>query len=609
MANGAKDKNTHAAPELDEAQAAHPTHDPGHGPPPEPGFWRKYVFSTDHKVIGIQYGITALLFLLIGFCLVMLMRWQLAYPGEALPLIGKLFGEANMPDGVMQPEFYNQLGAMHGTIMVFLGIVPLAVGAFGNYVVPLQIGAPDMAFPKLNMASYWVYFLGGVVMLASFFVPAGAAKAGWTSYPPLADIETMGQTMWLIGMLFLITSSLLGAVNFLTTIIQLRAPGMTFMRMPFFVWAQFVTAFLLLLAFPPLEAAAIFQLMDRLAGTSFFLPSGLVVSGEVLDVAGGGSPLLWQHLFWFLAHPEVYVLILPAMGIVAEIIANNTRKPLWGYKALVYSVIFLGFMSFIVWAHHMFITGMGTTISAFFQVTTMIISIPSVVILSALFISLWGGSIRFTTPMLFALGFLPMFGIGGLTGLPLGLAPTDIHLHDTYYVIGHFHYVVAPGTIIALFAGIYYWFPKITGRKMNDRLGKIHFWGTILFMNGIFFPMFIQGMAGVSRRLYDGGQVYQIAEPVIHYNEFMSICAWLLALAQIPFIINFFMSLKKGEKVEANVWKATTLEWSAAPSPPVAHGNFPKLPTVHRGPYEYSVPGHDRDYLPQDEAPTVAVER
>lgn len=567
----------------------------------EQSFWRKYIFSTDHKVIGIQYGLTSLLFLLTGFSLIMLMRWQLAYPGQPLPIIGTLFSDMVMPNGVMQPEFYNQLGAMHGTIMVFLGIVPLAVGAFGNYVVPLQIGAPDMAFPKLNMASYWVYFVGGVVMLASFWAPGGAAKAGWTSYPPLANIETVGQTFWLIGMIFLITSSLLGAVNFLTTIIQLRAPGMTFMRMPFFVWVQFITSFLLLLAFPPLEAAGVLQLFDRLAGTSFFMPTGLVVSGEVLEISGGGSPLLWQHLFWFLAHPEVYVLILPAMGIVATVIANNTRKPLWGRKLMIYSVIFLGFMSFIVWAHHMFITGMGTVLSGFFQVTTMIISIPSVIILSALFLSLWGASIRYTTPMLFALAFLPMFGLGGLTGLPLGLAPTDIPLHDTMYVIGHFHYVVAPGTILALFAGIYYWYPKVTGRMMNDLWGKVHFWGSLIFMNGIFFPMFIQGMAGVSRRLYDGGASYDFAADVIHYNEFMSISAWLLFVAQIPFIINFFVSLKTGEKVGANPWKATTLEWTAATSPPLGHGNFETIPTVYRGPDIYSEPGADKDYTPQNE--------
>ncbi len=566
----------------------------------ELGFWRKYVFSTDHKVIGIQYGITGLVFLFFGFCLMMMMRWQLAYPGKPIPLIGWLFGEnsTSMPGGIMLPEFYNSLGAMHGTIMVFMGVVPLAVGAFGNFVLPLQIGAPDMAFPKINMASYWSYFVGGIVMLASFFVPGGAANSGWTSYPPLADIATTGQTMWLFGMVFLITSSLLGSVNFITTTIQLRTKGLTFMRLPFFVWAQFVTSFLLLLAFPPLEAAAVLQLMDRLAGTSFFLPSGLVVSGQVLNVSGGGNPLLWQHLFWFLAHPEVYVLILPAMGIVAEIIANNTRKPLWGYKSMVYSVIFLGFMSFIVWAHHMFLTGMGNVISAFFQTTTMIISIPSVVILSCLFISLHGGSIRFTTPMLFALGFLPMFGIGGLTGLPLGLGPSDIHLHDTYYVIGHFHYVVAPGTILALFGGIYYWFPKVTGRRMNDVLGKMHFWGTLVFMNGVFMPMFIQGLAGVSRRLYDGGATYTHAQGVIHWNEFMSISAWLLGLAQIPFIINFFWSLRKGKEASNNYWEATTLDWAAAPSPP-PHGNFEKIPEVVRGPYDYSLPDDGRDYVPQ----------
>ena len=592
----------------------------------ELSFWRKYIFSTDHKIIGIQYGITALFFMFFGFSLMMMMRWQLAYPGEPMPLIGWFFGPNSpiMPNGIMLPEFYNSLGAMHGTIMVFLGIVPLSVGAFGNYIVPLQIGAPDMAFPKLNMASYWAFFLGGLVMLYSFFVPGGAASSGWTSYPPLADIATTGQTFWLLGMVFLITSSLLGAVNFITTIIQLKAEGLSYFRLPFFVWAQLVTSFLLLLAFPPLETAAVLQLMDRLVDTSFFLPSGLVVSGEILNVSGGGNPLLWQHLFWFLAHPEVYVLILPAMGIVAEIIANNTRKPLWGYKSMVYSLVFLGFMSFIVWAHHMFLTGMGTVISAFFQTTTMIISIPSVVILSALFISLYGGSIRFTTPMLFAIGFLPMFGIGGLTGLPLGLAPTDIPLHDTYYVIGHFHYIVAPGTIIALFAGIYYWFPKVTGRKMSDVLGKIHFWGTFVFMNGVFLPMFIQGLAGVSRRLYDGGVTisgtaadtpaassitlvevsidggvtYAHASDVLQWNEFMSISAWLLGLAQIPFIINVIISIKKGKKVSDNPWDATTLEW-AAPSPP-PHGNFIEPQVVYRGPYEYSVPGEEADFIPQN---------
>jgi len=572
----------------------------------EESFWRKYIFSTDHKTIGIQYGITALLFLFFGFSLMMVMRWQLAFPDQAVPVIGGLIqwlaelnGFASI--GNLPSDLYNVFGAMHGTIMIFLGVVPLVVGAFGNYVVPLQIGAPDMAFPKLNMTSYWVYFIGGVIMLVSFFLPGGAANSGWTSYPPLSVIATTGQTFWLLGMVFLITSSLLGSINIIVTIIQLRAPGLTWMRLPFFVWAQFVTSFLLVLAFPPLEAAGFFQLMDRVFDTSFFLPSGLVVGGEALDVSGGGSPLLWQHLFWFLAHPEVYVLILPGMGVIAEVIANNTRKPIWGYKSLVYSVVFLGFMSFIVWAHHMFMTGMGQGMSNFFQTTTMIISVPSVIILSCFMLSLWGGSIRFNTPMLFALGWIPMFGIGGLTGLPLGLSTADIHLHDTYYVIGHFHYVVAPGTIFAIMAGIYYWFPKMTGKMLDETLGKIHFFFSFIFMNGIFWPMLIQGMAGVSRRLADGGESYAHAQGTLHLNEFMSYSAWLLAVAQIPFIINLIRTLlrKKDAEPDPNPWQATTIEWTDTTSPPMGHGNFEKVPTVYRGPYEYSVPGDSSDFTPQ----------
>ena len=585
-------------------------------------FLTKYVFSSDHKVIGIQYGVTSLLFLLVGFLLIMAMRWQIAKPGEPIPVMGAVLehvyahnnaGEPVFKDGVMSSDAYNQFGAMHGTIMVFLAVVPLGFAAFGNYVVPLQIGAPDMCFPRVNMASFWSFFLGCVVMTASFFIPGGAAQAGWTSYSPLASvIPTDGQSFWLIGMILLITSSLLGAVNFIATIIQLRAPGMNWFRMPFFVWAQFITAFLLLLAFPPLEAAGIMQLMDRVCDTSFFLPSGVFDTGSTpMAVSGGGSPLLWQHLFWFLGHPEVYVLILPAIGMVAEILCNSARRPLWGYKVMVAAVFVLGFLSFIVWAHHMYLTGMSAKVATFFQTTTMIISIPSVILLTCLFMTLWKGSIRFNSASMFALAFLPMFGIGGLTGLPLGFSFTDLHLHDSYYVIAHFHYVVAPGTIFAMFAGVYFWFPKMTGRKMNEYWGKVHFWGSLIFMNIIFMPMFIQGFAGLSRRMSDGGATYSLVQNpdvtsgalsdlIIRLNEYITLGAFGMFLIQIVFIVNFFHSIRNGEKVENdNPVEATTLDWQTPTPPP--HGNFTQEPEVHGEPYAYSVPGADKDFIPQTE--------
>jgi cytochrome c oxidase subunit 1 len=566
----------------------------GHGQH-ELSFWERYVFSVDHKVIGLQYMITSFIFLLIGFGLMMLMRWQLAFPGQAIPFFGRLFSPDLAPNGVMSGEFYNSLGAMHGTIMVFLGVVPLGVGAYGNYLLPLQIGAPDMAFPRMNMMSYWLYLPGGIIMLSSFLMPGGAAQSGWTSYPPLSVINP-GQTVWLLSMVILITSSLLGSINFLVTAINMRAPGMTLGRLPVFSWAQIVTAVLLLLAFPPLEAASVLQLMDRVFHTSFYMPKDLVILGKTYMGSGGGQPLLWQHLFWFLAHPEVYVLVLPPMGIVAEIIANNTRKPLHGYKTLVVSMIGIGVMSFLVWAHHMFISGMSPVLGNFFLVTTMIISVPSVAILTCLIFSLKGGSIRYNVPMLFALAFLPLFGIGGLTGLPLGLTVTDIYLHDTYYVIGHFHFVVVTGSIIALLGGVYYWFPKWYGRKMNDTLGLIHFWGSVVSMFGIFFPMLIMGLAGASRRLYEPtAQLHNLT--VQPLNVVSTTFAYALALFQLPFIWNFFHSMWHGEVPEENPWEATTLEW-ACPSPP-PHGNFEKTPRVYRGPYEYSAPGRKTDFWPQ----------
>ena len=560
----------------------------------------RLLFSTDHKVVGIQYTLTSLLFLMLAFMLVLLMRWQLVYPGEPVPFLKDVISAENtrMPEGVMLPNFYNQLGAIHGTMMVFLAVVPLMVGGFGTYLVPLMVGAENLAFPRLSRLGYWCYIAGGLTIVGSFFTETGAANSGWTNYPPLSIIEIGGQTYWLIGMTAVYFSNMLLSINLIVTIVQLRTHGLTMMRLPFFVWSQLVTAFMLLISFPPLAAAACMQLMDRLKGTSFFMPDGLVVSEKALEVSGGGSALLWQHLFWFLAHPEVYVLILPAFGILAEIIANNTRKPLWGYRGMVFSAGFMAFMSMLVWAHHMYLTGMGTAMSTFFQTTTIIISIPSVILSTSMVLSMWGGSIRFNTPMLFAIAFIPMFAIGGLTGIPLAFGPTNIPLHDTYYVIGHFHYVVAPGTLFAIFAGIYYWYPKVTGRRMNELLGKIHFWTTLVFMNGIFSHFLLQGLAGVSRRLYDGGETYAHGREIFTMNSAASWAAWGLLIMQLPFIINFFVSLFAGKKVDSNPWDATTLEWHAD-SPPAIGANFSDAVHVYRGPCEYSVPDASEDFSPQ----------
>jgi cytochrome c oxidase subunit I len=501
---------------------------------------------TDHRTVGLQYAVTSSLFLVLGFALMLVMRWQLAWPGQPLPAwVAPMLGDANAPGGILLPEFYNQLVAMHGTVMIFLAVVPLATGGFGTLLVPRLIGAAGMTMPRTSALAFWLYAAGGVVMVASFFVPGGAANSGWTSYPPLAVMATSGQTWWLVAMVLVSASATLGSIAMIATILQGREAGLPLRRLPFFVWAQLVTALLLLLAFPALQAAAVFQLMDRVAGTSFFLPSGLVIGGVPLqDYSGGGNPILWQHLFWFLAHPEVYVLILPAMGIVAEVIVAHTRRPLWGYGLMVGAVLFLGVMSMLVWAHHMFLTGMGTTLSTFFQITTMIVSIPSVVLVTSLVMSLWGGSIRFTTAMLFALAFLPMFGIGGLTGLPLGLAASDVTLHDTYYVVAHFHYLVAPGTIFALFAGIYHWFPAVTGRALNERLGRWHFWLTFWMMNNIFLPMFVVGLAGVNRRLYDAGLQFALAQPFQSLQRHMTWSAIALGLAQVPFLVAVVMAFR-----------------------------------------------------------------
>ncbi|MEP7118744.1 MAG: cbb3-type cytochrome c oxidase subunit I, partial [Acidobacteriota bacterium] len=511
-------------------------------------------------------------------------RWQLAWPGQPIPIATSIFGETNAPGGILLPEFYYQLVAMHGSVMIFLAVVPLATGAFGGYLVPLQIGASRLAFPRLSVAGYLVYLAAGVLMVGSFALPGGAANSGWTSYPPLSVIAASGQTAWLVGVFPLGVSSMLGAVTLLATVATHRARGMTLMRLPFFVWSQVVTALLLLLAFPALQAAAVFQLMDRVAGTSFFLPTGLAVSNTPLAVSGGGNPLLWQHLFWFLAHPEVYVLVLPAMGIVAEVITAHARRTLWRYGLMVGAVVGLGAWSMVVWAHHMLLTGMSTTLSSFFQITTLAVSVPSVILMTALVVTLWGGAIRYTTAMCFALAFLPMFGLGGVTGLPLGLAPSNLILHDTYYVVAHFHYLVAPGSLFALFAGVYHWFPKFTGRRLSERLGLVHFVGSFITMNAIFLPMFLMGLMGVNRRLYDGGLQYQLAEPALAWNPSMTWSAVVLGLFQLVFLWNIHWSARRGERAE-NPWQATTLEWTTASPPPP--GNFVTAPVVTGPPYRY----------------------
>lgn len=504
---------------------------------------------TRARTVGLLYVATALGFLLLGFLLMLLMRWQLAWPGAPLPPgIGSLLGSANAPGGVLLPEFYQQLVAMHGTVMVFLAVVPLATGGIGTLLVPRLIGADGMALPRTGALSYGLYVAGGLIMLGSFLVEGGAASSGWTSYPPLAVLATSGQSWWLVGMVAVSSASTLYAIGMMATIIGGRGAGVTLATLPFFVWAQLVSAVLLLLAFPALQAAALFQLMDRMAGSSLFLPSGLVLGGIPLQAyAGGGNPLLWQHLFWFLAHPEVYVLILPAMGIVAEVITSHTGRPLWGERPMTIAVLALGGLSMLVWAHHMFLTEMGTVMSDVFQVTTLLVSVPSVIVVGSLVMSLWGGVRRMSPALLFAVAFLPMFGLGGLTGLPLGMAASDVSLHDTYYVVGHFHYIVAPGTVFALFAAIYHWAPSVLGRTLSTRLGHWHFWPTFVLMNSIFLPMFLLGLAGVNRRLYDAGAQYALARGLAHLQQHITWSAFALGVAQLPFLL----ALVTARRVEA----------------------------------------------------------
>jgi cytochrome c oxidase subunit 1 len=555
----------------------------------ELGFFRTYIFSTDHKMIGKQFLTMGLAMLVLGGILALLVRWQLAWPETAVPGMGWV-PEPVMYDGIIPPETYNAFFTMHATIMIFFAVMPILVGCFGNFLIPLMIGARDMAFPLLNALSFWTAVPAGILMLSSFFVTGGPAAAGWTSYAPLSAVPAYtgvdwGQNLWCMSLIVLGISSLMGSVNYITTVVNMRAPGMTWFRLPLTIWALFITAILLLLALPVLTAALGMLLFDRMAGTHFFLPQG------------GGEPLLWQHLFWFFGHPEVYILILPAMGIASDILSVFARKPIFGYRAMAFSMIAIAFLSWIVWGHHMFQSGMNPTLGMSFMLTTMVIGVPSAIKTFNWLGTLWGGRLQFTTPMLFAIGFVSMFVIGGLSGIYMASTPVDIYIHDTYYIVAHIHYVVFGGSMFGIFAGIYYWFPKMFGRMLNETLGKIHFWLTLIAFNLTFFPMHILGVAGHMRRIYNPMQ-YEFLKPMQHWNVLITIGALCLGAAQLVFVFNFFWSLIAGRRASANPWQANTLEWQA-PSPP-PHGNFPgPVPTVYRGPYEYSSPLVSEDYLPQ----------
>jgi len=567
------------------------------------GFIRKYIFSLDHKVIGIQYYLLSLVAVFIGMVLSLLMRWHLVWPSAKIPLLGSLFPEG-AAGGVMTPELYLSLMTMHGTIMVFFVLTTAPQSGFGNYVLPIQIGAADMAFPTLNMLSFWVTFVGFLVLLAAFFVTGGAPLSGWTGYPPLSALpeagpgQGTGQTLWIVSLAIFSAASLLGALNFITTILDLRARGMSLLRMPLTCWTWFVTAILGLLAFGVLLAAGALLLMDRVAGTSFFVPGGLVVSDKIIDHSGG-SPLLWQHLFWFFGHPEVYIAILPGMGVVSQVLSTFSRKPIFGYKAMVFAVISIGVLGFGVWGHHMFVSGMSPYSAIAFSVLTMAIGVPSAIKTFNWLGTLLGGKIRFTSPMLFAIGFVSLFVTGGLSGIFLGQPAIDLFFQDTYFVVAHFHMIMGVASIFGIFAGTYYWFPKMFGRMMSEPLGKLHFWFTFIGVYSVFGPMHYLGLTAHPRRYSELTGVKYLAqsEPL---HLFMTVAAVITVAAQLLFFFNLFWSMRKGPQAPMNPWEATTLEWTV-PSPP-PHDNFAgAYPVVYRGAYEYSVPGAAKDYLMQSE--------
>ena len=570
-----------------------------HGGHAHGGFWSTYVFSTDHKMIGKQFLFTSLFFLLVGGALALGVRFVLGWPGKSMPVFGPLFGEGGVP----MPEHYNMMFTMHASVMIFLVIIPMLNGAFANYLIPLQIGADDMAFPRLNMLSYWAMWPASALFVLSFFVQGGAAASGWTAYPPLSDLAgtnpvELGQTLWVAGVFLIGLSSLMGAVNYATTIIKMRAPGMTMFRMPLTTWSLFVNAILTLFATPVLGSAMLLLLADRVLGASFFVPGGEAVSDVVTGRAGGGQVILWQHLFWFYSHPAVYIMILPAMGITSDILSTFARKPIFGYRPMVYSMCAIAGLGFVVWAHHMFQSGMNPSLAMGFMVSTMMIALPSAIKTFNWLGTLWGGQIRFTSAMLNALAFVSMFVIGGLSGIFMAATPVDMFIHDTYYVVGHIHYVLFGGSTFAIFAGIYYWFPKMFGRHLNETLGKIHFALSFIFFNGTFFTMHILGAEGMPRRIANP-YTYEYLAHTQPMNQFMSWCVLGVGPVQVIFLANLGFYLFMWRVAESNPWHANTLEWSAPTPPP--HGNFETVPTVYRGPYEYSVPGQAEDFMPQDQ--------
>jgi cytochrome c oxidase subunit 1 len=589
--------------------ASHDAHAHGHHEDHhhhEEHFISKYIFSQDHKMIGKQFLMTAVFMGLVAMMLSILFRIQLAWPGESSDFLSFFLGEKWAPNGVLKEDMYLGLVTIHGTIMVFFLLTGGLSGTFSNILIPLQLGARDMASGFLNMLSYWMFALSSVIMLISLFVESGPAMAGWTVYPPLSALPQavsgsgLGMTLWLVSMTIFIASSLIGSLNYIVTIINLRTQGMTMTRMPLTIWAFFVTAILGVLSFPVLLSAALLLTMDRLMGTSFYL-SDIIVGGEMLT-NHGGSPILYQHLFWFLGHPEVYIVLLPALGLSSEIIATNSRKPIFGYKAMIASILAIGFLSFIVWGHHMFVTGMNPFLGSVFVFTTLLIAIPSAVKVFNYLTTLWKGSLVLTPAMLFAIGLVSTFITGGVTGIILADSALDIMLHDTYFVVAHFHIVMGMSAVFGMFAGVYHWFPKMFGRMLNTRLGYAHFWVTLVGAYGVFFPMHFVGLAGAPRRYYDYSAYNEFDnnsfELMVDLNQIITVFAIIAAIGQVIFLFNFFYSIFRGPKAPQNPWNATTLEWTTPVE--AIHGNWPgDLPVVHRWPYDYSKPGASQDYITQ----------